>query len=51
MKNCLNSEYKLQFKSIICPENECDFAYISKYLKVRNITSESKKKALLKEEE
>jgi len=46
-----NSEYKLNFNSIVCPENESDFDYLSKYFKFRNITDEKKKEAMLKEEE
>ena len=46
-----NSQFKLRFKSIVCHENESNFHYLSKYLKVRNIPDEQKKEALIKEEE
>ncbi len=46
-----NSECKIHFKSIVSPENETDFNYLSMFFKARYISDENKKKAILIEEE
>jgi len=47
----LNANFFIQFKSIICPENEKDYYYISKFYKTKEISNDEKKKELLKQEE
>lgn len=49
--SAFNSDYKINFNSIVSPENETDFDYLSKFFKTRNISNENKKKELLIEEE
>lgn len=42
------SKSNLNFNSIICPEREKDFIYLSKYFKLKIISDEKKKEDLLK---